>query len=107
MVPVMVWAKGRFYKDWWFPIFDGYVMSVEPSDNNGFAQLTITCRDLVEGYSGIDKELITKVLNILPLDLVKGVVYNIANKHKVEVTDILNDKKLIAKLKETNRLTKE
>ncbi|KKL91351.1 hypothetical protein LCGC14_1895580, partial [marine sediment metagenome] len=48
MVPVMVWGKGRLYKDWWFPIFDGYITSMEPSENAGFSQLTINCRDTLE-----------------------------------------------------------
>lgn len=48
MVPCMIWAKGRLYKDWYFPIFDGRITSVEPSNRGGFTSLSINCRDVLE-----------------------------------------------------------
>lgn len=48
MLPVMVWAKGRLYKDWYFPIFDGYIMMANTANAQGYTNLTITCKDVLE-----------------------------------------------------------
>lgn len=48
MLPITVWAKGRFYRNYYFPIFDGYISSVSTPDNQGFAEVQITCKDVLE-----------------------------------------------------------
>lgn len=48
MVPVTIWAKGRLYDQWFFPIFDGYVTSVNPTGSAGFAELQLMCKDMLE-----------------------------------------------------------
>lgn len=48
MLPVKVWVKGRFYQDYYFPIFDGYITNVTPQDNQGFSELQIICKDVLE-----------------------------------------------------------
>jgi len=48
MLPIMVWSKGRMYKDWTFPLFDGYITSISDSNTEGFTSLTLECRDSLE-----------------------------------------------------------
>lgn len=48
MLPIMFWAQGRIYKDWVFPLFDGYITSVSDSNSEGFISSTINCRDALE-----------------------------------------------------------
>jgi hypothetical protein len=48
MIPVKLWARGRFYNQWFFPIFDGYIVSTSVKDAEGFAELEITCKDVLE-----------------------------------------------------------
>lgn len=48
MLPITVYAKGRFYRDYYFPIFDGFITHVESSDSDGFNTVTVRCRDALE-----------------------------------------------------------
>ena len=48
MLPIKIWAKGRLYRNWWFPIFDGYVFAVSPTDSGGFVEFQIECKDVLE-----------------------------------------------------------
>ena len=48
MLPVAIWARGRYYKDWFFPQFDGYITNVAYTDAQGFTGATINCRDQLE-----------------------------------------------------------
>lgn len=57
MLPIMVWARGRIYKDWVFPLFDGYITSVTDSNAAGFTSLTINCRDALE-LARISQEMV-------------------------------------------------
>jgi len=57
MLPVMIWAKGRLYKDWYFPIFDGYLMRAAPGNSAGFTSVDLNCRDSLE-IARISQEMI-------------------------------------------------
>lgn len=48
MLPVTVWARGRFYDDYFFPIFDGFITSISYDTSEGFSSLEIQCRDVLE-----------------------------------------------------------
>lgn len=48
MLPIMVWAQGRIYKDWWFPLFDGYVTAITPQNNAGYSSVVVNCKDVLE-----------------------------------------------------------
>lgn len=48
MLPVMLWARGRIYKDWFFPIFDGYLMRAAPANASGFTTVDLSCLDTLE-----------------------------------------------------------
>ena len=61
MLPVSVYAKGRLYTDTWFPIFTGYIFQVLPTDNSGFTNMTIACRDTLE-LARISSEMINPAL---------------------------------------------
>lgn len=60
-LPIMVWAKGRLYKDWWFPIFDGYIMTAQPATAQGFTTITLNCRDVLE-LARISHEMINPAI---------------------------------------------
>jgi len=57
----MVWAKGRLYKDWWFPIFDGYIMSPQVGNAQGFQTITLNCKDTLE-LARISHEMINPAI---------------------------------------------
>lgn len=61
MLPITIWAKGRLYRDWYFPIFDGYLVSVSPSDAAGFAELNLMCKDVLE-LARVSSEMINPAL---------------------------------------------
>ena len=48
MLPIRMWSKGRLYKEYYFPIFDGYITSLSYNDGQGFAQVQVTARDVLE-----------------------------------------------------------
>jgi hypothetical protein len=48
MLPVTIWARGRLYKDYYFPIFDGYLMRMSPGNAQGFTTITLSCLDTLE-----------------------------------------------------------
>jgi hypothetical protein len=48
MLPVMIWSQGRIYKDWIFPLFDGFITSVTDANSEGFISITVNCRDGLE-----------------------------------------------------------
>jgi hypothetical protein len=48
MLPVKLWARGRLYNQWFFPIFDGHIVSTSVKDSAGFAEIEITCKDVLE-----------------------------------------------------------
>jgi len=64
MLPVMVWAKGRLYKDWYFPIFDGYIVFTSPANSGGFTTLTMTCKDSLE-LAKISQEMVNPSIIII------------------------------------------
>jgi hypothetical protein len=45
---IKIWARGRFYNEWFFPIYDGYIVSTSVKDAAGFAEIEITCKDVLE-----------------------------------------------------------
>jgi hypothetical protein len=58
MVPIMIWARGRIYRDWYFPIFDGYITSINPSESGGGQdQVSLNCRDSLE-LARISQEMV-------------------------------------------------
>jgi hypothetical protein len=48
MIPFTVWAKGRVYSDFMFPIFTGYITRVTPSNDQGYTSFKIDGRDALE-----------------------------------------------------------
>lgn len=62
MVPVMVWAKGRMYKDWVFPLFTGRINAVSEANSEGFTHANITCKDVLEiarvSYEMVDPAIV-------------------------------------------------
>jgi len=48
MLPIVIWGRGRLYKNWYFPIFDGFIVSTSPTDSNGFVEYQISCKDVLE-----------------------------------------------------------
>lgn len=48
MIPIKLWARGRFYNQWFFPIFDGYIVATTMKDTGGFAEIEIMCKDVLE-----------------------------------------------------------
>jgi hypothetical protein len=48
MLPITIWGRGRLYKNWWFPIFDGFIVATNPTDSNGFVEYKIDCKDVLE-----------------------------------------------------------
>jgi hypothetical protein len=78
MLPVTIWAKGRFYRNYFFPIFDGYITAVSPTDTAGFAEIKIECRDVFE-LARISSELINPALVIVGEDR-KTQAVNFMNK---------------------------
>lgn len=75
MVPVMVWGRGRLYKDWYFPIFDGYITSMEIADSGGFSSLTVSCRDTLE-IARISTDMIRPSI-VQPAEILKKNSYTI------------------------------
>jgi hypothetical protein len=61
MVPIGIWAKGRVYKDFWFPIFHGYVNHVEPVNTSGFPEMTIRGKDILE-WARISQEMVNPAI---------------------------------------------
>jgi hypothetical protein len=52
MLPVMIWARGRYYKDFYFPIFTGYIVRTVAQNTEGFFSVVISCNDILELASG-------------------------------------------------------
>jgi hypothetical protein len=48
MLPIRIWARGRFYTDYYFPIFDGYIVGITNKDAAGFFEIDIACKDVLE-----------------------------------------------------------
>jgi len=48
MVRMSIWSSGRLYTNWMFPLFEGHIVSVEPSNAAGFGSLSITAKDVLE-----------------------------------------------------------
>jgi hypothetical protein len=48
MIPFTVWAKGRIYTDFMFPIFTGYITRITPSNDQGYTAFKIDGRDALE-----------------------------------------------------------
>jgi len=48
MLPIRIWSKGRLYKDYYFPLFDGYITAISYNDASGFAQIQVTAKDVLE-----------------------------------------------------------
>jgi len=61
MLPVMLWARGRIYKDWFFPIFDGYLMRAAPADASGFTSVDLSCLDSLE-LARVSQEMINPAI---------------------------------------------
>jgi len=61
MLPISIWARGRLYKDWYFPIFDGYTIMCSPSTAQGYASLNITCKDTLE-LARISQEMLNPAI---------------------------------------------
>jgi len=61
MLPVTVWARGRFYDNYYFPIYHGYIVAVSHKDTEGFAELEIMCKDVLE-LARVSSEMINPAL---------------------------------------------
>lgn len=49
MIPVTVWSTGRLYPDWVFPIYDGFVYTVSPTDSaDSPPAIVLNCKDALE-----------------------------------------------------------
>lgn len=48
MVPFSVWARGRIYSDYMFPIFTGYITRTTPTNDQGYMSLKIDGKDCLE-----------------------------------------------------------
>jgi len=73
MLPVKLWARGRFYNQWFFPIFDGYIVATTVKDTEGFAEIEIICKDVLE-IARFTTEMINPALvNIAEMAKVDGI----------------------------------
>lgn len=61
MLPIMCWASGRMYKDWYFPLFDGFIMSANQQMSAGYTSLIVNCKDQLE-LARISTEMINPAL---------------------------------------------
>ncbi|MFA5132676.1 MAG: hypothetical protein WC444_05140 [Candidatus Paceibacterota bacterium] len=68
MVPVMIWAKGRLYPNYWFPIFDGFITAPNIATRGGFQSITLNCKDSLE-IARISTEMVNP--SILQIEEVK------------------------------------
>ena len=48
MLPIKIWARGRLYNNYYFPIFDGYIVTVNTKDSAGFFEIEVACKDVLE-----------------------------------------------------------
>jgi len=48
MLPIRLWSRGRMYSDYYFPIFDGYITSISFNDAQGFAEIQLQAKDVLE-----------------------------------------------------------
>jgi hypothetical protein len=105
MLPITIWAKGRIYDSYWFPIFTGFLFQISPQNTGGFSSVTIHGRDGLElartSYEMINPALINyrafKAQNTI--NIFSQPFYNQSMKKIIEMTiqggklnDVLNDK---------------
>lgn len=76
MLPITIWGKGRLYRNWYFPIFDGYITSNSFKDANGFVEYNIECKDVLE-------------LARVSIDMISPSVVQLAEERKVDSINIL------------------
>lgn len=48
MLPVKIWAKGRIYTDFFFPIFDGFTVASSERNSEGYYSVDLNCKDYLE-----------------------------------------------------------
>ena len=77
-LPIMIWAKGRIYKEWYFPIFHGYLTRIVPGDSQGFTTITVEAKDILE-LARVTHEMINPAL-IQVEDIVTQKVLNYFEK---------------------------
>jgi hypothetical protein len=61
MLPITIWARGRLYKDWYLPIFDGFLVAATSTNTEGFLSATLACKDLLE-LTRISHEMINPAI---------------------------------------------
>ena len=47
-LPISIYARGRLYSDYYFPIFNGFIQQVNPKDNQGYMDIDLICKDVLE-----------------------------------------------------------
>ena len=77
MLPVTIWGKGRLYKNWYFPIFDGYIVATSPTDSNGFVEYEIMCKDALE-------------LARISVEMINPSIIQVAEDKKVNAINLLS-----------------
>lgn len=60
-VYMRIWARGRIYNEWYFPIFSGYTVRTTSSSNQGFNSLTVYSKDVLE-LARLSQEMINPAL---------------------------------------------
>lgn len=48
MLPIKVWATGRLYKDYYFPMFTGYIMFASQGNSAGYTSIQLVAKDILE-----------------------------------------------------------
>jgi len=76
MLPITIWGRGRLYKNWYFPIFDGYIVSTSPTDSNGFVEYQIVCKDALE-------------LARISVEMINPAIIQYAENKKVDAINLL------------------
>lgn len=77
-LPISIWVNGRIYQDCYFPIYNGFIFTVNPKDSQGYKQLDLICKDMLE-FCNISTEMLNP--SIIQLTDIKNQNYiNIYSK---------------------------
>jgi hypothetical protein len=66
--------------------------------------LRVTIRDIADNYLQLNADTFKRVIEIIPLDLVKGLVLMICQKNNVDINTIITDKKILKRLVDINEM---
>ena len=64
MLPIKIWARGRLYSNYYFPIFDGYIVTINTKDSAGFCEIELACKDVLE-LARFSSEMISPSLIVM------------------------------------------